>query len=114
MSMYAKIAGVTMSNEDGSSRIDILAKCKAGEELQLIREPDNPYDKNAVKVCRMNGEQLGFIPKEIAESNIAPRLDKGWKVTAKIANITGGKTGFFRTITGTAKPRTGCNIEITG
>ncbi|XP_032860515.1 helicase-like transcription factor isoform X2 [Tyto alba] len=31
-----------------------------------IREPNNPYDKNAVKVNNVNGDQVGHIKKELA------------------------------------------------
>ncbi|XP_050758164.1 helicase-like transcription factor [Gymnogyps californianus] len=36
------------------------------EMVALQREPNNPYDKNAVKVNNVNGEQVGHIKKELA------------------------------------------------
>jgi|SRR6185437_4147683 hypothetical protein len=60
------IAGVTHCNSDGTRRQSILRKCQIGEEVILIDEPDNKYDPNAIKVCRRNGEQLGYIPAESA------------------------------------------------
>ncbi|XP_068960819.1 helicase-like transcription factor isoform X2 [Petaurus breviceps papuanus] len=36
------------------------------EMVALQREPNNPYDKNAVKVNNVNGNQVGHIKKELA------------------------------------------------
>ncbi|NXO55910.1 HLTF factor, partial [Aramus guarauna] len=36
------------------------------EMVALEREPNNPYDKNAVKVNNVNGDQVGHIKKELA------------------------------------------------
>lgn len=36
------------------------------EMVALQREPNNPYDRNAVKVNNINGEQVGHIRKELA------------------------------------------------
>lgn len=36
------------------------------EMVALQREPNNPYDRNAVKVNNVNGEQVGHIKKELA------------------------------------------------
>ncbi|XP_062988155.1 helicase-like transcription factor isoform X2 [Elgaria multicarinata webbii] len=38
------------------------------EMVALQREPNNPYDKNAVKVNNVNGDQVGHIKKELAAS----------------------------------------------
>lgn len=37
-----------------------------GEMVGLVREPRNPYDRNAVKVTNMYGNQVGHIKKELA------------------------------------------------
>ncbi|XP_029070346.1 helicase-like transcription factor isoform X4 [Monodon monoceros] len=36
------------------------------EMVALQREPDNPYDKNAIKVNNVNGNQVGHIKKDLA------------------------------------------------
>ncbi|NXI61513.1 HLTF factor, partial [Anseranas semipalmata] len=36
------------------------------EMVALQREPNNPFDKNAVKVNNVNGDQVGHIKKELA------------------------------------------------
>uniref|UniRef100_A0A8C6W143 Helicase like transcription factor n=1 Tax=Nothobranchius furzeri TaxID=105023 RepID=A0A8C6W143_NOTFU len=37
-----------------------------GEMVGLVREPQNPYDSNAVKVTNIYGNQVGHIKKELA------------------------------------------------
>ncbi|NMB26380.1 MAG: hypothetical protein GX986_12715, partial [Firmicutes bacterium] len=64
--LYSKIVGVTRYNPDGTSRQDLLAQCKIGQPLRLVREPDNPVDSNAVMVLTMERKQLGYINRSIA------------------------------------------------
>jgi hypothetical protein len=44
---HAKVAGVTYDNRQAA-----IAKLVALETLDLVPEPDNPHDPNAIKVCR--------------------------------------------------------------
>jgi len=54
-----------------------------GRPLVLRREPDNPHDPNAIAVLTPGGEQVGWVPRDLAE-RIAPELDAGetWSVLA--------------------------------
>lgn len=79
-----QLRGVSHENDDGSARRDILRKCSIGEEVELIPEPENLFDANAVKVCRSNGEQLGYLP---ARSQLAKKLEQGCTFRARIKNI---------------------------
>ncbi|KAM4043571.1 helicase-like transcription factor isoform 2-T4 [Anomaloglossus baeobatrachus] len=45
------------------------------EMVGLQREPSNPYDRNAVKVNNVNGEQVGHIKKELAAA-LAQIMDR--------------------------------------
>lgn len=96
-SFYARVAGVSYNN-----RQKTLGKCRVGEELNLFREPSDDYPE-AIGVYRRNGEQLGFIPADIA-IRLADDLGDGVVVTCEIADITGGTKG---------KPSLGCNIKLT-
>ena len=80
------VAGVTYSNNDGSSRKAILNRCSVGENLKLLREPNNPYDKNAVAVTRHNGEQLGYLPREAAKQ-VSQLLDNGCSHRVEIVDF---------------------------
>lgn len=43
--MFLKIVGVTFEN-----RQNLIKKLQVNEELKLVREPNNLFDKNAVAV----------------------------------------------------------------
>lgn len=98
---YTNIAGVSFDNEDGSNRQSILRECKTGEKLILTHYPI-PEDINAVKVTRLNGQQIGWLNKLNARE-IAPYLDRGESVEAEITSLGNSKIG---------KP-IWCNILIT-
>lgn len=101
--IHTKVVGVTFRNDDGSSRQRILKACREGEMLKLVKRPSGG-DRNAVAVCRKNGQQLGNLRRELA-AELAPLLDKGVELQAEITDLTGG--GTFR------KRTRGCNICIT-
>lgn len=60
--------------------------------IQLVREPENKYDENAIMVLlpdRLHdGKQLGYIRRESAEL-LAPKLDSGELriVSAKLVEL---------------------------
>lgn len=43
--------------------------------VSLVREPQNPYDRNAVMVTNVLGRQVGHIKKELAAA-MAYVMDK--------------------------------------
>jgi hypothetical protein len=47
-----------------------------GRRLELRRDAANPHDGNAIAVHLEDGEQLGFVPRAVAEE-LAPSLDSG-------------------------------------
>lgn len=56
------------------SRLDNLLNCKIKEKVFLVREHDNPTDKNAIHVKTRNKKSLGFMSKGRAAS-LAPLID---------------------------------------
>lgn len=46
-----------------------------GEQVTLVREPNNPYDRNAVRVLNIRNIQVGHIPATVA-SRLAPLMDR--------------------------------------
>jgi hypothetical protein len=70
---------------------DAVARCKGGEEVELRREPSNPYDSNAIAVLlASNGEMLGYIPRNDA-SAMAHQMDSGSiRYAAIVGRVTGG------------------------
>ena len=55
-----------------------------GDELLLIREPDNPYDENAVAIY-WEGIKLGYLPR-VENIAVARMMDKGQRINALIEN----------------------------
>ena len=68
-----------------------------GSPLVLRRDPENAYDPNAIAVDTPGGEQLGFVPRELA-AVLAPSLDAGERWSAIVLrerrpNPREGRTG---------------------
>lgn len=51
-------------------------RLKMGEQVKIVREPQNAYDSNAIAVCNTKGEQCGYVPANMARW-IAPVMDAG-------------------------------------
>jgi hypothetical protein len=58
---------------------------RVGDRLALAREPDNPYDANAVRV-EWNGRKLGYVPRDQNRA-LAWAMDRGETVTARISRL---------------------------
>jgi HIRAN domain-containing protein len=83
---FADVAGESYPNSDGSDRLAIIQKCTVGELLVLEDEPDNPADINAIGVLRESGEQIGYLPRDMA-AEVVSRSAKGWQYHAAIAGL---------------------------
>jgi hypothetical protein len=71
-----------------------------GASYQLLREPDNECDENAIGVYQMfsNGGrvQIGYVPRVRAEE-LAPMMDNGHDLQVKFATkILDENTGDFK------------------
>ena len=76
------LAGTTQEG-----RPDRIEQLKIGDEVRFVREPDNPYDTNAIDVRSEQGS-LGHVHGEIAKF-LPPLMDQGiLKITAKVASMT--------------------------
>lgn len=42
---------------------EVFESLKIGDELELRREPDNPYDEKAIEVYTEDGYKLGYVPQ---------------------------------------------------
>ena len=80
--------GEHYENEDGSSRQEELARCAAGDMLQLVREPDNEHDPMAVAVMSERGIRVGYLSRERANW-IGSKMDRGYDVRAIVHRIKG-------------------------
>ncbi len=55
-----------------------------GDILQLIQEPDNPYDENAVEIYWRNSK-LGYLPR-VENTAIAQMMNQEQEITARISD----------------------------
>lgn len=67
---------------------------KVGDPLTLIRESDNSYDVNAIRV-EWRGEKLGYVPRA-GNDAIAKLMDKGAKVSGRIVHLKSGRSHWQR------------------
>lgn len=79
-----KVVGVTFEN-----RQDVLKGLEAGVELELVREPGNEYDANAIAVQLRDGSRLGHLNRHLA-AQLAPVMDSGVEYDACVSAVTGG------------------------
>ena len=86
---YTKIRGVAQVNSNGSKRQTLIKHLKIGQPAHCVREPNNPYDKNAIAVYDTENNQLGYFSADLAHS-YAREMDKGLRLTATISSLTGG------------------------
>lgn len=80
---YTKVVGVTFYN-----RQQYVKQCYNGQQLDLIRDKFNPYDKNAIAIYA-GDNQVGFLSKELAQK-LAPKMDVGTKFDCYVESLTGG------------------------
>jgi hypothetical protein len=85
------VTGTAYANSDGEKRRAIIRKhCRVGAEVILRREPDNPYDNNAIAVflvvpnhLGVNKKKIGYI-KEFPAISLAEKMDSGLKLKSRV------------------------------
>jgi hypothetical protein len=85
---YAKVAGVTYDNRQAA-----IVKLTPLEPLELVPEPGNRADSNAIKVCRRTGEQIGYLRRARARP-LAEKLSRGHRCAAFVKRVSGGETHY--------------------
>lgn len=63
----------------------VWPELKRGDELQLVREPGNPHDANALRV-EWRGRVLGYVPRG-ENAALAWGLDRGVVLRARISRL---------------------------
>jgi HIRAN domain. len=86
---FTKVAGVTKRNRDGEPRQDLINNCRIGEPVELVPEPDNRYDRNAVAVY-VRGDQIGYLSAGVAASLAYQIVNRTHEHSAWIEDIKGG------------------------
>lgn len=63
----------------------LWSRMRVGDELELIREPANPYDANAVRV-EWQGHKIGYVPRA-ENAALARFMDRTQKPRARITAL---------------------------
>jgi hypothetical protein len=108
-SYKVRLVGVTFNNVDGTNRQAILAGRGVGDELELVRDPGNSYDRAAIAVYR-KGQQLGWLPA--GDKRLAIHMDAGFEVFSHIVAIDGGPSVIDRLCWWRKPKNYGCVIQI--
>jgi hypothetical protein len=58
---------------------------RVGDELALVREPDNLYDANAVRV-EWKGHLLGYLPRT-DNATLARQIDRGNRLAGRVSRL---------------------------
>jgi hypothetical protein len=61
------------------------AEMQIDDRLELIREPDNRHDGNAVRV-EWKGHKLGYVPRRENQA-VAQEMDRGTRLSANISKL---------------------------
>lgn len=87
------IAGLAHNAPNGKSRGRYaFRRLRASDKLDLVREPENPHDSNAVAILH-EGFHVGYVP---ARHNWVGRaLDEGDTVVAQVVRLATEKDGWF-------------------
>ena len=63
----------------------LWGEVKPGDELTLVREPNNAHDRNAVRV-EWRSFKLGYVPRAQNEA-VARQLDRGTPLLARVSRV---------------------------
>lgn len=97
--IFSKIVGSTFLPHSQK----LISSLKKGDVIDYQRQPDNPYDTNAIGLYIFETEGfLGYIKKTLA-FELAPAMDAGQEYIITVDEVTGGHE---------TKQNYGCNIKI--
>lgn len=96
------VVGIDCPNENGSNRRSEAMMTPPGAPIELIPEPKNKHDPNAIGVFSPNGLQIGYVNAERAHY-VGLRMGRGEDVVAIFQGINGG-SAFIRVRFGGGMP----------
>lgn len=75
---------------------DAVQRCRTGIRVQLLREPDNPYDAGAIVAVLADGATLGYIPRDSFVYRAVNDEGKGAVAIVRSKGI--GERGFVQLV----------------
>jgi hypothetical protein len=68
------------------NRLEHLSQVNEGDKLRLVREPNNPFDRNAMAVHTDAGQRLGYVRRSKAFV-VSTLHDEGWRFDCYVERI---------------------------
>lgn len=93
LSMRIRATGTTAGNIQ--ERLGFMKQFPINTmQAELVREPENPFDKNAIKIvihlCSINRKTvIGYVPRGLA-ADLAAVIDAGIQAKVELLQILGG------------------------
>lgn len=78
----------------GDDRRAACEGCCDDDPVTLEREPENQHDTNAILVLDAGGNDLGYVPRDLAK-DLAPLLDEGAKQDFRVKKLIETSRGFI-------------------
>ena len=69
--------GIEVMGTQFNDRSALIENVKEGDPLQILRDPDNFFDRFTLSVCNQNGQELGTMWMNLADV-LSPVLDEGF------------------------------------
>jgi len=71
---------------------ELYSELSIGNHVKIVREKENPHDKNAIKVATLKNEKLGYVP---AKHNLLPSqmIDSGSTLIGEVKKLVWSKKG---------------------
>ena len=83
VSIQIKLVGVSFKNCQSNIR---RWGCSDIGSYAVIREPENPYEPNAVRISFLGTYDMGYLPRQVA-ATLAPMMDAGRTFLAEFVKI---------------------------
>ena len=71
------------------NRQQVISRLKSGDKLKFVPEPNNSYDKFAIQITTLDGQQIGYVSKDYNQG-IFKKIQAGQKYNLSVDCITGG------------------------
>lgn len=78
------INGIKYENRDLAA-----SKITQNSEIKIVRDYNNPFDRNAIRVLSNNKSELGYLNRNLAQL-LAPNIDCGMNISAKAIEVQKG------------------------
>lgn len=106
---FCLVKGVTHNSADGTSHAANQQLCSIGDIVQLVPEPSNVHDRNAIRVVLRTGQQIGYISATQAARFAGKVHELIATVHSRVADDWGNETIKLRVVNSHEHPP--CKVD---